>query len=343
MSAGIASEGDPRTPVPLFVPPGHFYSPVPDPSAIGERLDGLLDARRPMPGLATHDDVQFALGRKLLAFLAHFDPPLEQDRARARYWSQNPFYPFGDAALLSLLVHELAPRRAVEIGSGFSSAALLDARDRERAHGRSDVLTHVRFVEPYPDRLLDLMDERDRASLVRVPTTGTANDATSSAAPTNAAAERAPLSLDARPLEEADLTWIETLGRGDLLIVDSSHVLKTGSDVFLLFDRILPALARGVWIHVHDVAWPFEYPRPWLLEGRAWNEAYALKLFLQYNAAFALRMQLTYLLSREPNILFPALGLPHGLDGPLPAGFPLAAVKRLLAEPGSAAWLERVG
>jgi len=333
VSAGIASEGDPRTPVPLFVPPGHFYSPVPDPTAIGQRIDGLLDARRPMAGLDTHDDVQFALGRKLLAFLAHFDPPLEQKRSRARYWSQNPFYPFGDAALLALLVHELAPRRAVEIGCGFSSAALLDARDREHAHGGKDVLTHVRFVEPYPDRLLDLLDERDRASLVRVPT----------APHSSATAHAAALTLDARPLEEADLTWIESLGRGDLLIVDSSHVLKTGSDVFLLFDRILPALARGVWIHVHDVAWPFEYPRPWLLEGRAWNEAYALKLFLQYNAAFALRMQLTYLLSREPHVLFPALGLPHGLDGPLPAGFPLAAVRRLLAEPGSAAWLERLG
>jgi hypothetical protein len=331
VSAGIASEGDPRGSVPQFVPPGHFYSPVPDPSAIGARIEGLLDARRPMPGLATHDDVQFALARKLLAFLAHFDPPLEQDRSRARYWSQNPFYPFGDAALLSLLVHELAPRRAVEIGSGFSSAALLDARDRERANGRKDVLGCVRFVEPYPERLLDLMDERDRAALVRVPTNGTG------------AALDAPLALDARPLEESDLAWIDALGARDLLIVDSSHVLKTGSDVFLLFDRILPALARGVWIHVHDVAWPFEYPRPWLTEGRAWNEAYALKLFLQYNAAFALRMQLTYVLSREPGVLFPALGLPAGLDGPLPAGFPLAAVRRLLAEPGSAAWLERLG
>lgn len=329
MSAGIASEGDPQTPVPQFVPPGHFYSPVPDPSAIGARIDGLLDARRPMAGLATHDEAQFALARKLLTFLAHFDPPLEQQRARSRYWSQNPFYPFGDAALLSLLVHELAPRRAVEIGCGFSSAALLDARDREHANGRKDVLTHVRFIEPYPERLLDLMNARDRAGLARVAKTDSAS--------------AAALALDAKPLEEADLAWIENLGPRDLLIVDSSHVLKTGSDVFLLFDRILPALARGVWIHVHDVAWPFEYPRPWLMEGRAWNEAYALKLFLQYNAAFALRMQLTYVLSREPNVLFPALGLPGGLDGPLAPGFPLAAVKRLLAEPGSAAWLERVG
>jgi len=325
VSPGIASEGDPRGPVPLFVPPGHFYSPIPDPRAIDARLDALIDGRRPLPGLETHDEVQFALARKLLAFLGEYDPPATEARERARYWSQNPFYPFGDAALLSLIVRELAPRRAVEIGSGFSSAALLDARDRERARGRTGVLDHVRFVEPYPERLIDLLRPEERAALAR-----------------NPAADGA-LTLDARPLEEADLAWVSRLGAGDLLIVDSSHVLKTGSDVFVLFDRILPALARGVWIHVHDVAWPFEYPRAWVEEGRAWNEAYALKLFLQYNAAFALRMQVCYVLSREPAVLARALGLPGGLDRDLPDGFPVAAVRRLLADPGSAAWIERVG
>jgi hypothetical protein len=325
VSGGIASEGDPREPVPLFVPPGHFYSPVPDPRALDARLDALIDGRRTLPGLETHDEVQFALARKLLAFLAEFDPPATEARERARYWSENPFYPFGDAAVLSLVVRELAPRRAVEIGSGFSSAALLDARDRELARGRTGVLERVRFVEPFPDRLVDLLRPEERAALARDP-----------------AADGA-LTLDARPLEESDLSFVERLGAGDLLIVDSSHVLKTGSDVFVLFDRILPALARGVWIHVHDVAWPFEYPRAWVEQGRAWNEAYALKLFLQYNAAFALRLQMGFVLSREPVLLARALGLPGGLDGELPPGFPLAAVRRLLANPGSAAWIERVG
>ena len=59
-----------------------------------------------------------------------------------------------------------------------------------------------------------------------------------------------------------------------------------GSDVNYLFFEILPVLEPGVIVHVHDVLWPFEYPRTWVLEGRAWNEAYLLRAFLQYNSTF---------------------------------------------------------
>ena len=48
----------------------------------------------------------------------------------------------------------------------------------------------------------------------------------------------------------------------------------------------LPELSPGVLVHFHDILWPFEYPESWLREGRAWNEAFFLRAFLQYNAAF---------------------------------------------------------
>jgi predicted transcriptional regulator len=72
----------------------------------------------------------------------------------------------------------------------------------------------------------------------------------------------------------------------DVLVVDSTHVLKTGSDVNTILFEILPALASGVYIHFHDVFYPFEYPREWAYQERAWNEVYALRAFLQYNDAF---------------------------------------------------------
>ena len=68
--------------------------------------------------------------------------------------------------------------------------------------------------------------------------------------------------------------------------VDSTHVGKIGSDVNYLFNEILPSLQPGVVVHVHDIFYPFEYPRYWIEEGRAWNEAYMLRCFLQYNSAF---------------------------------------------------------
>jgi hypothetical protein len=58
---------------------------------------------------------------------------------------------------------------------------------------------------------------------------------------------------------------------------------------------ILPALAKGVYIHFHDIFFPFEYPREWLLEGRAWNEDYMLRAFLAYNNTFKIVLFNTYL------------------------------------------------
>jgi hypothetical protein len=76
------------------------------------------------------------------------------------------------------------------------------------------------------------------------------------------------------------------LAEGDLLLIDSSHVAKTGSDVNHLYFEILPRLAAGVLIHVHDIGFPFEYPRPWVDQGRSWNEAYVLRAFLMFNREF---------------------------------------------------------
>jgi hypothetical protein len=88
------------------------------------------------------------------------------------------------------------------------------------------------------------------------------------------------------PIQNVDLAMFEELAANDILFVDSTHVSKTGSDVNRIFFEILPALASGVYIHFHDIFYPFEYPMDWVYEGRAWNEAYMLRTFLQYNQAF---------------------------------------------------------
>ena len=70
------------------------------------------------------------------------------------------------------------------------------------------------------------------------------------------------------------------LHAGDVLFVDSTHVAKIGSDVNHLVFDVFPRLPPGVLVHVHDIAYPFEYPQEWVEEGRAWNEAYLLRGFL---------------------------------------------------------------
>ena len=73
---------------------------------------------------------------------------------------------------------------------------------------------------------------------------------------------------------------------GDILFIDSTHVLKTGSDVVRLYNEIVPRLNAGVIVHIHDIFYPFEYPRDWVLEGRAWSEAYLVRVFLAFNSEY---------------------------------------------------------
>ena len=81
-------------------------------------------------------------------------------------------------------------------------------------------------------------------------------------------------------LQDVDLKEFDKLKSGDVLFIDSTHVSKIGSDVNYLFFEILPRLHRGVYIHIHDIFYPFEYPKDWIDEGRAWNENYILRAFL---------------------------------------------------------------
>jgi hypothetical protein len=87
-------------------------------------------------------------------------------------------------------------------------------------------------------------------------------------------------------LQDMDYEIFSTLKDGDILFVDSTHVTKTDSDVNNIIFEILPRIASGVYIHFHDIFFPFEYPEVWVYQGRSWNEDYILRAFLEYNTKF---------------------------------------------------------
>jgi hypothetical protein len=89
-----------------------------------------------------------------------------------------------------------------------------------------------------------------------------------------------------KPVQVVPLSIFNTLQSGDLLFLDSSHVMKCGSDVQFLLFEVLPRLPAGVFVHFHDVLRNFEYPRYWLESGIYWNEDYVLRAFLAYNNAW---------------------------------------------------------
>ena len=81
-----------------------------------------------------------------------------------------------------------------------------------------------------------------------------------------------------QPVQDVGLSLFRELGPGDVLFIDSSHVIRPKGDVLHLYLRVLPELAKGVIVHVHDVFTPWDYPRRWLeKELRLWNEQYLLE------------------------------------------------------------------
>ncbi len=238
----------------IAFPPGHFYSPLLDlqsfpPGEPAPRFDG--------EEMWEHLDLRVAGQRSYYAELLARFPPLpfpSRPAAGHRYFSDNGFFVPSDAFTLSAIIRREQPRRVVEVGSGFSSAVMLDTLQHA---GQSADLT---FIEPFPDRLNALLSADDRA--------------------------RATVLV--QPVQEVPLAVFEQLEERDILFIDSSHVAKIGSDVAFLLLRVLPRLQCGVLIHFHDIFYPYSYPAAWVREGRAWNESLFLRAFLLGHPAFAI-------------------------------------------------------
>lgn len=251
-----------------WVEPGHYYSPIPDVAQVLRRADTIFFRQlHELPGI----DLNFPRQEELLRLFLPFYPEQpfdEQPSARCRYGFANDQFGHADALFLYFVLRHARPRRVIEVGSGWSTCAMLDVDDLFLG-GALEIVA----IDPDPSRLRARMRPGDEARVRIV----------------------------ARPVQEVALETYDVLAAHDVLFIDSTHVLKTGSDVNHLLFEVLPRLAPGVWVHVHDVAHPFEYPREWVEEGRAWNEAYAWRAFLQYNAAFEIQVMNTCLEFLEPD------------------------------------------
>jgi predicted O-methyltransferase YrrM len=244
-----------------WAPPGDVLSPIHSIAEVKEREKEIYAVPRTMPGIELNETAQLELFNTLRQFYPA-QPFSAQKSESRRYWFENPAYSYSDAILLYCVMRYLRPRRIIEVGSGYSSAAMLDTD--ELFFDRSIQFT---FIEPQPQLLRSLLGKED---LTRVTL------------------------LETR-VQEVDLDRFSELEANDILFVDSSHVSKVGSDVNHIFFRILPVLQSGVFVHFHDVFYPFEYPLEWVYEGRAWNETYLMRAFLQYNNQFEIQLFNTFI------------------------------------------------
>lgn len=168
-----------------------------------------------------------------------------------RYYSDNIWFGLSDAAALYGMIMLNKPKHIIEIGSGFSTSVILDTN--EYCFNNE---INIECIEPRPKRLKDLLKESDN------------------------------IVIHENDLQEMSLDLFSKLQQNDILFIDSSHVIKTGSDVSYELFEILPMLPKGVYIHFHDIFWPFEYPMKWLVEGRAYNEQWILRALLTDSTAY---------------------------------------------------------
>jgi Methyltransferase domain len=224
-------------------------------------LSGPADAAREMTRrTAPGVDLREAAQLDLAAQLA---PVLQEPPSGPRYREANDMLGPADAAVYRAVLRHFRPARIIEAGSGWSTALALDERDRGLPLG-------ITCIEPYPARLESLLLPGDRVRLLRE------------------GAQDVPQGV------------FGELAAGDVLFIDSSHVAKAGSDVTWLMLHVLPLLAAGVIVHVHDVFWPFTYPRRWLEERRDWNEAYLLHAFLTGNSQWEILLWPSWLWRNHP-------------------------------------------
>jgi hypothetical protein len=239
----------------LWVPAGHSYSPLVDPADENVQR-AMQEEAHPTAPLEAFGISEAEMLRWFDAVAGHYaaKPFPERRTAGSHYCYSNPNFPLADALALLAFMVERRPRRLVEIGAGFSTCAAIDINER-CLNGEVEMT----FIDPRPQLALELLGPdspyRDR--------------------------------FLTKPLQDVPLDVFQTLGSGDILFIDSSHVAKTGSDVLDYVFRVLPCLAPGVAVQIHDIFYPFEYPKAWIADqNRSWNEAYLLRAFLHGNAAF---------------------------------------------------------
>jgi len=236
----------------VSVVPNHYYWPVPDINSLAAQH--WLDDRVPA-------GMDFSLDRQVVFLWDTARPYLEEcnfadaEDGTGRYHYNNGFYETVDAEMAYSVVRSEKPARIIEVGGGYSSRVLATALEsnQHETGQKGELIT----IDPFLER--GAANFYDNALVLQ------------------------------KSIQEVKLELFESLGEGDILFLDSSHVVAIGSDVVREYLEILPRLRRGVLVHVHDIFLPRDYPREFIYRNLCfWSEQYLLQAFLTFNPQYEL-------------------------------------------------------
>jgi hypothetical protein len=243
----------------------HFYHPQPSAEDVG---GGYWDRISELPGIEIDARSALDLAADSLApFFAEFRSlfPLH-DQGDGRLCLLNNSFMAVDGHMYYGLIRHLRPKRIIEIGAGCSTLMGARACLENGREGPADYTV----IEPYPGRLIKNGVPGVTDILVK-------------------------------KAQEVPLDKFMTLEANDILFIDSSHVLRSGNDVHYEYLEILPRLKAGVYVHVHDISLPEEYPAVYYQQQLYWTEQYLLQAFLAFNSRFKVVWPGNYLMVKFPD------------------------------------------
>ena len=231
----------------VHILPVHYYSALPDLLELEATRD-VWARKSTLPGIKFDLDRQVENLKKIcLPYQAEYAGNPAYRHATEHGFGQG--YGYIEAQALHGVLRHFKPQRILEVGSGVSTYCMLHALGQNQAEtGRGFAIT---CVEPYPSEPLRRLQG---------------------------------ITLIDKGVQRVGFDeGFSELGENDLLFIDSSHVVKPGSDVNYLVLEILPRLRPGVIVHFHDIYLPYDYPRFVLKTFFSWMETSLVRAFLIHN------------------------------------------------------------
>ena len=248
-----------------------FDSPIPDTRILKENI--WLNPSE-LVGINLNWEKQFEL---LSIFRTNFKNeydnfPKDKTPTNHEYYLNNPNFGSIDAEILYCMIRHFKPKRIFEIGSGFSTFLSAQAiLKNKQIHNRYDC--ELVAIDPFPNQVLS-------------------------------AGFPGLSELKAKRVQEIPYSEFQKMEENDILFIDSSHILTIGSDVHYEYLEIIPRLKKGVLVHIHDIYWPHEYEKEWVLKDHTfYNEQYLLQSFLAFNNSFEVLWTGNYMMFKYPDKL----------------------------------------
>ena len=256
----------------LHITPNHFYEPIPDTRTL---KDEIWLNNSELVGININEDHQINYLHEVSSMFKEEYEAFPSDKndieIPSQYYVNNGGFESVDGEILYCMIRHFKPKRIIEIGSGNSTYLSAQAilKNKEENGQEYELIA----IEPYPNAIL-------KAGFPGL-------------------SELIPAKIQDIPLSE-----FSKLKENDILFIDSSHVLKIGSDVQYEYLEILPRLNKGVVVHIHDIFLPAEYKKDWVLKDyRFWTEQYLLQAFLAFNDSFEILWAGSYMHIKHPDKL----------------------------------------